>query len=134
MAKILTLPLFLKTCPFPLPMHDPGQDPLISSEPWVVYIVRCKDGSYYTGITTDLARRIVEHNSPKGGAKYTRPRRPVELVYSEPAASRAVAARREHQVKKMPFTRKIRLILGAGAVDAVIQQTAGQAAPAKTAI
>ena len=49
-------------------------------------------GSYYTGITTDLTRRIAEHNSAGGGAKYTRPRRPVTLVYSEPAISRATAA------------------------------------------
>ncbi len=48
---------------------------------WHVYIVCCKDNSYYTGITTDLQRRMEEHNSAKKGAKYTRTRRPVELVY-----------------------------------------------------
>ncbi len=78
--------------------------------PWVIYIVRCRDGSYYTGITTDLARRIAEHNSPGGGAKYTRPRRPVTLVHSESAPSRATAAHRENQIKKLRAAGKIQLI------------------------
>jgi putative endonuclease len=68
---------------------------------WYVYMVCCKDNSYYTGITTDLSRRIEEHNSPKKGARYTRTRRPVELVYFENAASRAIATRRECQIKKL---------------------------------
>ena len=50
---------------------------------WYVYIVRCNDGTLYTGITKDLERRLAEHNSPKGGAKYTRTRKPVTLVYFE---------------------------------------------------
>ena len=78
--------------------------------PWFIYIVRCRDGTYYTGITTDLARRIAEHNSPGGGAKYTRPRRPVTLVHSESAPSRATAAHREHQIKKLKVAGKIQLI------------------------
>jgi putative endonuclease len=88
---------------------QPGPDP-----PWTVYIVRCRDHSYYTGITTDLTRRIAEHNSAGGGAKYTRPRRPVTLVYSETAPSRATAAQREHQIKKMSLAAKTRLIAGGG--------------------
>lgn len=77
---------------------------------WHVYIVCCKDNSYYTGITTDLSRRIDEHNSPKKGARYTRSRRPVELAYFEKATSRAVAARREHQIKKLTPAGKKQLI------------------------
>lgn len=77
---------------------------------WHVYIVCCKDNSYYTGITTDLSRRINEHNSPKKGARYTRSRRPVELAYFEKAASRAVAARREYQIKKLTPAGKKQLI------------------------
>jgi putative endonuclease len=77
---------------------------------WHVYIVCCKDNSYYTGITTDLSRRIDEHNSPKKGARYTRSRRPVELAYFERAASRAVATRRENQIKKMTPAGKKQLI------------------------
>ncbi len=86
---------------------QPAPDP-----PWMVYIVRCRDRSYYTGITTDLTRRMAEHNSAGGGAKYTRPRRPVTLVYSEAAPSRATAAQREYQIKKMNLAAKTRLIAG----------------------
>jgi putative endonuclease len=78
--------------------------------PWVIYIVRCRDGSYYTGITTDLQRRIEEHNSRETGAKYTRSRRPVILVYSESAPSRAVATQRENQIKKMNIADKKQVI------------------------
>lgn len=77
---------------------------------WHVYIVQCVDGSLYTGITTDLARRVAEHNSSRKGAKYTRARRPVELVYSETAASRSEAARREYLVKCMNLKQKNNLI------------------------
>lgn len=79
---------------------------------WHVYIVRCEDGTYYTGIARDPAKRLDEHNSTKGGAKYTRPRRPVTLVYVEPAASRSAAAKREYQLKKLPLEKK-KLLIGA---------------------
>jgi putative endonuclease len=82
----------------------------VSASPWYVYIVRCLDSTYYTGITTDLARRMAEHNSPRRGARYTRPRRPVVLVYSEPAHSRGAAAKRECQIKKMTLAGKKCLI------------------------
>ena len=82
----------------------------LPSSTWHVYIVYCKDNSYYTGITTDLSRRIDEHNSPKKGARYTRTRRPVELVYSEKAASRSIATRREMQIKKLTPIGKKQLI------------------------
>ena len=91
-------------------MEDNEEHILPFTPPWAVYIVRCRDGSYYTGITTDLTRRISEHNSPGGGAKYTRPRRPVTLVYSESAPSRATAAHREHQIKNLRVAGKIQLI------------------------
>ncbi|MCP4343059.1 MAG: GIY-YIG nuclease family protein [Desulfobulbaceae bacterium] len=77
---------------------------------WHVYIVCCKDNSFYTGVTTDLLRRIDEHNSGKKSARYTRSRRPVELVYSEKAASRSIASRREHQIKKLTLVGKKQLI------------------------
>lgn len=91
-------------------MQDNEQHSLFPVSAWFVYIVRCRDGSYYTGITTDLTRRIAEHNSAAGGAKYTRPRRPVILVYSESATSRAMAAQREHRIKKMKVAEKNRLV------------------------
>ena len=53
------------------------------AQSWYVYVVRCRDDSLYTGITTELERRIEEHNHSPKGARYTRARRPVELVYSE---------------------------------------------------
>lgn len=76
---------------------------------WYVYIVRCQDGSLYTGATTDLAGRVSQHNAGKG-ARYTRSRLPVELVYQECVADRAAALRREHAIKRMPRSRKSELV------------------------
>ncbi|MBA3014775.1 MAG: GIY-YIG nuclease family protein [Proteobacteria bacterium] len=80
------------------------------SSRWWVYIVLCGDGTLYTGITTDLSRRLATHNSEKGGARYTRYRQPVKLVYTEPAASRSEAARREWQIKQMTAGHKWSLV------------------------
>jgi putative endonuclease len=77
---------------------------------WFVYIVQCVDNSLYTGITTDLERRINEHNTSPKGAKYTKTRRPVNLVYSEPTVDRASACRRECQIKKLSRKEKLNLI------------------------
>ena len=79
---------------------------------WCVYIVRCADESLYTGITTDLERRLREHNSTKNGAKYTRPRRPVCLVYQEAADSRSQASKREKEIKNLTQKQKLSLIAG----------------------
>jgi len=68
---------------------------------WYVYIVECRDGSYYTGITTDVERRISEHNHSPKGASYTRSRRPVTLHYHESVSNRSEATRRELQIKKL---------------------------------
>ena len=79
---------------------------------WVVYILRCADNSLYTGITTDVERRLNEHNHDnKKGAKYTRVRRPVVKVYEETCINRAEASRREYQVKKLTRDKKQQLIL-----------------------
>ena len=67
---------------------------------WHVYIVRCADRTLYTGVARDLAARIEAHNEGRG-AKYTRSRRPVKLVYQEPAADRSAALRREHAIKRL---------------------------------
>lgn len=77
---------------------------------WYVYIVRCSDNSLYTGITNDLERRISEHNDSKLGAKCTRSRRPVVLVYHEIVESRSAAAKREHEIKKLKKPEKENLI------------------------
>lgn len=83
---------------------------------WQVYIVRCADGSLYTGIARDLERRIAEHNGDIGqGASYTRSRRPVRLVYREPAADRSAASRREYQIKQLSRAEKLALIVASGA-------------------
>ena len=68
---------------------------------WYVYLVRCADGTLYTGVATDLERRIAAHNAGRG-AKYTRSRLPVKLVYREAAADRAAAQKREHAIKRLP--------------------------------
>ena len=69
---------------------------------WSVYIVRCADGTLYTGITKDVARRVEEHNSNDLlASNYTRTRRPVTLVYQEAAATRSAAGKREYEVKQM---------------------------------
>lgn len=80
---------------------------------WRVYIVRCRDGSLYTGIAKDLETRLSLHN--KGdGAKYTRSRRPVTLVYSEQASDRGAALRREWAIKRLNLAQKLTLIQGGG--------------------
>lgn len=73
------------------------------------YIVRCSDGSYYTGWTNNLEKRIQDHNSGHG-AKYTKSRRPVELVYYEEFETKEEAMRREYAVKKMKRRQKTELI------------------------
>lgn len=79
---------------------------------WTVYIVRCADGSLYTGIAKDVARRVAEHNSNGPlAANYTRARRPVVLVYREAAATRSAAGKRESQIKKMSRQQKKGLVL-----------------------
>ena len=80
---------------------------------WYVYFVRCADDSLYCGITTDLQRRIQEHNGIRpGGSRYTRGRRPVELVYSETCENRSAASQREAELKKLPVGAKRHLLQG----------------------
>lgn len=78
--------------------------------PWLVYLLRCADGTLYCGVTNDLEKRLAAHNAGKG-AKYTAAasRRPVSLVWSEPAADRGAALRRELAVKALPRASKLRL-------------------------
>ncbi len=73
------------------------------------YIVRCADGTYYTGWTTDLDRRLQMHNNGRGAA-YTRSRRPVRLVYAERHPSRSAAMRRENRITRLSRQGKARLI------------------------
>jgi putative endonuclease len=74
-----------------------------------VYIVECSDGTLYTGYTVDIERRVDEHNSGVG-AKYTRGRTPVKLIYKETFSSRSDAQKREYEIKKLPRSKKEELI------------------------
>jgi len=76
---------------------------------WFLYILKCADNTLYTGITTDLSRRVEEHNSSPKAAKYTRVRRPVKLVYSKKFENRSVATQEEIKIKKLSRTDKDRL-------------------------
>lgn len=78
---------------------------------WWVYMLRCRDDSLYTGCATDVDRRCAEHNSGKG-AKYTRSRRPVEVVYREKVEDRSAALRREAAIKRLERREKLALIEG----------------------
>jgi putative endonuclease len=75
----------------------------------VVYVLECADGSLYTGYTTDLDRRVAEHDAGEG-AKYTRGRAPVELRYQESYDSKSAAMSREYQIKQLSRVQKERLI------------------------
>lgn len=78
---------------------------------WYVYILRCGDGSLYTGITTDPQRRLRQHRGEiKGGAKYTRARLPIQMVWLESQFDRASATRREIEIKRLKSASKEQLL------------------------
>lgn len=77
--------------------------------PSYVYILRCADGSFYTGWTNNLQKRVKAHQSGRG-AKYTRSRSPVELVYSEELADKTAALKREYAIKQLSHEQKLNLI------------------------
>jgi len=80
------------------------------SKEWHLYIVECSDKSLYTGITTDLERRVLEHNTSNKGSKYTRTRRPVKLVYNETHIDRSSSSKRESEIKKLSRGDKLKII------------------------
>ena len=79
---------------------------------WFVYILRCSDDSLYTGITTDVKRRVKEHNEGKKGSKCSRSRLPVELVYEEKVPDRSSALKREIEIKRFSKKGKEDLVTG----------------------
>lgn len=91
---------------------------------WFVYMLRCDDGSLYTGYTDDVQRRLAVHRSGKG-AKYTRSRLPVELVYQEEVPDRSAALRREAAIKKLKRQEKLRLIEQADFLKTMEEQKKG---------
>ena len=82
---------------------------MIEAPEWYVYVVRCVDATLYTGVARNLPARIAQHNAGRG-AKYTRGRRPVTLVYQEAVTDRGAALRREHQIKRLAPKAKRALI------------------------
>ena len=81
------------------------------AEEWFLYILKCADGTFYTGVTKDMKRRLKMHNAGKA-SRYTRTRRPVECLYQEFCGSRAQALVRECEVKSFPRKKKEELIAG----------------------
>lgn len=77
---------------------------------WSVYIVECADTTLYTGVTTDVERRVWEHNNSKKGAKYTKSKRPVKLVYTEACDDKTGAMQREYVIKKLTRDKKQELV------------------------
>jgi putative endonuclease len=89
----------------------PKRSCLNTTNYWYVYIVRCSDDSLYTGVTVNVERRVQEHNGDElQGAKYTRARQPVVLVYQEPLISRSMAMKREYEIKRLKRIEKEELI------------------------
>lgn len=80
---------------------------------YYVYMLRCADKTLYTGIARDVGKRLREHNEGQRGAKYTKARRPVTLVYTEPAADRSAALKQEHQLRQLTRAEKQALITAA---------------------
>ena len=81
-----------------------------SEKAWFLYVLRCADDTFYTGTTTDITRRIDEHNTKKCGAKYTKTRRPVELIFWLDFENRSQAQKAEYKFKKLTRTQKEKII------------------------
>lgn len=79
---------------------------------WYIYVLECSDGSFYCGVSTDVGRRAFEHNNTKKGAKYTRTRRPVKVVFSFLCENKKEAYQLEYKFKKLKRSKKIKIIDG----------------------
>ncbi len=82
----------------------------INEKKWCLYVLQCNDGTYYAGITTDIVRRLNEHNTSSKGAKYTKPRRPVRLVYWVDYKDRSTAQKAEYKFKQLTRKQKEKII------------------------
>jgi len=89
---------------------------------WSVYLLRCGDGSFYTGIATDVARRVGEHERGKRGAKYLRGRGPFEIVYQRPVGNRSVATKVEYRIKQWSRDDKKKLRELPARIDALLNE------------
>lgn len=83
---------------------------ICQNDMWYVYILQCADGTLYTGITKNVQKRLLEHNTSTKGAKYTKVRRPVILKYSEVQENRSTASKREYAIKQLTRSEKLALI------------------------
>ena len=89
---------------------------------WSLYLLRCKDGSVYTGITTDVERRLRQHDSGDRGAKYLRGKGPVKLLYQREIGDRSLASRLEYQVKRFSRTDKEDLVKLSGEIEDILSK------------
>jgi len=89
---------------------------------WSVYIIRCADDSLYTGIATDVARRLSEHESCSIGSKYLRGRAPLELVFEQELGDRSLASKIEHRIKKLPRLQKEKIVDRTACLDVLIDE------------
>jgi putative endonuclease len=89
---------------------------------WSVYLLRCADGSLYTGIATDVSRRLAEHAEGEKGAKYLRGRGPLELVFHQEIGDRGLALKVEHRVKRLPKADKEDFDRLPGRIDALMNR------------
>jgi putative endonuclease len=90
---------------------------------WYLYIVRCQGGSLYTGIATDVRRRLAEHQRDKGlGSKYLRGRGPFELVFEKKIGSRSLALRLENKIKRLPKAKKEALVKTEECIELILKQ------------
>lgn len=104
------------------PAFDQARKPELidGMQVWSVYLLRCGDGSYYTGIATDVERRLVEHGGGNRGAKYLRGRGPLELVYQRPVGDRSTASRIEYRIKQLSREQKKDLGQLPALIDAIL--------------
>lgn len=93
----------------------------MSTPEFSLYIVRCADGSLYTGIATDVARRVAEHEAGRRGAKFMRGKGPFEVVFQEVVGDRARASKCEHRVKQLSRLRKLELVERRLSLDALLE-------------
>lgn len=103
--------------------HAAAESRAVSNEPdtaWSVYLLRCADGTLYTGIATDVGRRLREHAEGARGAKYLRGRGPLTLVWSAEVGDRSAASRVEYRIKQLPRSRKEALIAMPATLESVL--------------
>ena len=89
----------------------------MAGKPWYLYVLSCNDGTLYTGVTTNIDRRIHEHNTSKRGAKYTKTRRPVKLLWSKEYPTRSEAQSAEYKFKKLFREQKLQIIADEGLIN-----------------